>query len=524
MLTTLLIVCLCPSATVRPDGLDSHAIAAAIDRASPGDTVRLATGTYVLTEPVRPTSGLKVLGAGPGKTRLVYVGRKRAVLVQVQDCHDVEIGEMTLDGNSDPLIGQGIAGSNARRLWIHHVTIRDLVPSPKTFGPHGILLSGVNPTMRRGVTDSRISDCLIENIGVGAKFGGGVRLNWGCVRNVIERLVIRKTGRGGIFGDHSAELVIRKNRVSGSGGTGLGIEIWGGCPRSVIEDNVIDHWLSVDNSPVSAVRRNVIGTDDGTVKGYGIEVIARDVVVTDNVVTRGAHIGLSLSNKPVKNNVYWGYNRVRDCIQWGAQFQGETGGIARQYFYRCVFEKTVRGDSHARYPRDSGHGFRTNGACRELVFEQCTVRDNGGLGFQFGGKGIEAIALLRCTISGNALAAISPPSPPGVLQIAGCTVRGNGSDRLPAPRRRPGAGPVADFDGPKTIRAGQPVTFRCTSKPGAAKIVERLWDFNHGIPATAEAPSHTFAKAGNYRATLIVWDAAGRGARAEKTLTVLPAK
>lgn len=82
--------------------------------------------------------------------------------------------------------------------------------------------------------------------------------------------------------------------MSGFDGEGLGIEIWGGCPRSLIEDNVLDHWLSVDQGTQSAVRRNVIGTDDGTLKGFGIEIIARDAVVTDNIVNRGAHIALSV--------------------------------------------------------------------------------------------------------------------------------------------------------------------------------------------------------------------------------------
>jgi len=105
------------------------------------------------------------------------------------------------------------------------------------------------------------------------------------------------------------------------------------------------------------------------------------VVVTDNIVNRGAHIGLSVSNTPVKNNVFWGYNTVRDCIQFGAQLQGETGGIARHYFYRC---------------------------------------------------------------------------------------------------------------------------------------------FGDGIPEVKPVPQHTFEKPGKYRVTLIVWDSAGRGGRAERTIQVLP--
>ena len=270
----------------RTPGFDSPSIAAALQQAAPGDTIRLPEGTFALTEPIRPKSGIKLLGAGQEKTRLVYKGAKAGVLISLNGCQDVEIAHLTLDGQNNPLVQQGIGGSESRRLWLHHLTIRNL--KAKTWGPHGILFSGRNPTMEGGVTDSRITDCRIENIGLEAEYGGGIRLAWGCVRNQVLDNVIHNTGRGGIFGDHSPELIIRNNRVSGSHGEGLGIEIWGGCPRSLIEDNVIDHWLSVDGGTQSAVRRNVVGADDGTLKFLGIEIIARDCVVTDNRVQRGA--------------------------------------------------------------------------------------------------------------------------------------------------------------------------------------------------------------------------------------------
>ena len=157
-------------------------------------------------------------------------------------------------------------------------------------------------------------------------------------------------------------MIIRGNRVSGSGGEGLGIEIWGGCPRSLIEDNVIDHWLSVDGGTQSAVRRNVIGSDDGTLKVLRDRNHRPRFVVTDNLVQGGASIGLSVSNRPVKNNVYWGYNTVRDCEQWGAQFQGESGGIAHHYFHHCVFENTLRGDAKARIPKTAAMAFAPTAA------------------------------------------------------------------------------------------------------------------------------------------------------------------
>lgn len=534
----MLIWCVIPLAagngvTIEPETFDSPGIAAAFTKAKAGDTVRLPAGTFKLDEAVRLKSEVKFVGAGQDKTRLVYRGRKPSVLVSFAACQDVELAGMTLDGNSDKLVQQGIAGGDSRRMWIHHVTIRDLVNS-KGWGPHGILLSGWNPSMEHGVTDSRISDCRIENVGLGAEYGGGIRMAWGCVRNVVEGVTIHKTGRGGIFGDHSAELIVRNNRVTGSGGEGLGIELWGGCPRSLVEDNTIDHWLSMDGANQSAARRNVIGAEDGTTKFLGIEIIARDVVVTDNAVKRGAQIGLSMSNQAVKNNVYWAYNTVSDCIQWGAQLQGDKGGIARNYFYKCTFENTVRGDPHAAYPSDSGHGFRTNGTCRELVLENCVFRKNGGLGVQLGGKDVDVLGFLRCTIADNSGWAVSPPPAYTALEFTDCTVRGNGpsggaGDTLPPAKPLPGSAPTAEFRAPATIRAGEPAEFQCTSKPGPGKdakgnddqIVERLWDFGQGIPEVTPTAKHTYPAPGRYRLTLIVWTAAGRGGRVEKTIDVL---
>jgi hypothetical protein len=67
---------------------------------------------------------------------------------------------------------------------------------------------------------------------------------------------------------------------------------------------------------------------------------------------------------------------------------------------------------------------------------------------------------------------------------------------------------------------GWPVC-RCYSVPqlidrtAQGKISERFWGFGDGIPEVAAEPKHTFDRPGNYRGTLIVWDAAGRECRAE---------
>ncbi len=511
------------TAELVPEGRDSTALAAAIQHSERGTTIRLPPGTFELTESVRLKSGVKLIGAGQDQTVFIYSGDKPDPFISLTDCEDVEIAHLTLDGRSRPLGQDGIRAGNCRKLLLHHLTIHNLAKGKSSF-VHGIIFSGRNPTMERGVTDSTISDCRIETVGLGAEYGGGIRMAWGSVRNRVEHNVIRATGRGGIFGDHSAELVIRHNQVSGSGGEGLGIEIWGGCPRSLLEDNVVDHWISVDQGNQSAVRRNIVGVEDDSLKGYGIEIIASDVIATDNLVKRGAAIGLSVSNKPKKNNVFWGYNTIRECVQWGAQLQGETGGIAHHYFYRCTFEKTIRGDPRARYPRDSGHGFRFNGSSRGLVFEDCSFLGNGAYGVQFVGLNVDTMTFLRCVFADNRQGLVIGLSPDKTVEFKDCTAGGDRADTFPPTQAFSSAPPVADFRIPPVIRVGAAAPFACTSRSGAGEIVERLWDFNHGIAEVGPNPEHTFDQPGKYRVALIVWDAAGRGARAEKIIEVLPGR
>ena len=521
------------AAEIVPRSFESAAITEALAHSRPGDTIRLDEGTYPLTEPVRLVSGRRLVGAGQERTRLIYTGTHAVTLVVLDGCEDVEVAHLTVDGENNPLVHQGIGGGDARRLWLHHLTVRRL--NAKTFGPHGMLFGGTRPTSenpsgRPGMTDSRITNCAFEEIGIDAEFGGGIRLSFGCDRNELSDNRIERTGRGGIFGDGAAELVVQRNRVTGSGGEGLGIELWGGCPRSLIEDNDVDHWISVDGGERTAVRRNKVHAADGTVKFCGIEIIARDVVVTDNLVDGGAMIGLSVSGERVKNNVLWARNTVRDCVQWGAQFQGESGGIAHHYFHDCRFEKTRVGDPHALHPGVDGHGFRTNGRCKGIVFEDCVFRDNGGFGVQLGGPEVDVLSFRKCRFVDNAAGVGFPEGEAALVSRLDCRVETAGQmQSLPDAERFRGCGPAADFSLPRDVRVGKPVIFRCISAGAAAdesgepaEIVDRLWDFGEAIPAVGAEASVVFQKPGLHRVTLVVWDAAGRGSRIERSVTVEP--
>jgi hypothetical protein len=510
-------------------GRDSAALAAAVAVAGPGDTVRLPAGLYRLTEAVRLKSRLRLSGAGQHKTILRFAGERPTVLMDLTGCEDTEVEGLTLDGCASPKVYQGILASQARRLHLHDLTIRNLAPGSR-WGPHGILFTGTNPTRQGGVTDSEVSDCTIENVAPTHPWGAGIRLAWGSARNRIVRNRIHNTGRGGILAnDGATDLVIAGNTITASGGEGLGIEVWGGCDRCVIEDNRLDHWLSIGGCDYCAVRRNVISDKSGVVKFCGLEAIGSGCVFTDNLVDDGQQIGLSISGPQPKNYCYFGYNTIRRCLQWGAQLQGEAGGIAYQYFYRCRFEATTRQRGRPLYPGDEGHGFRTNGNVRYLTWEECQFANNAGYGLQLGGRGVDFLSFVRCAIINNGAGAVSGPGAyhglgdPGAytaLEWVACRVEGQASRALPPAKPFAAPPPEADFRVPGQLGVGQPARFVATRKPGSEALAAVLWDFGDGPPSTAPATTHTYYKPGRYRVTLVVWGACGRAARVEKIVRV----
>jgi chitodextrinase len=510
--------------TITVSGRDSAAIAAAIAAARPGDRVYLAAGAYGVTETIKLASNLRLVGAGRDRTVLRFTGSAPGVLLDLSACKDVEVAHLALDGAGNPNVQQGIFAHNAQRLHVHHVTVRNLVKS-QAFGPHGVLFSGTNHTREGGVTDSVVADCVIENIGVGAAFGAGIRLAWGSSRNRVLRNVIRNTGRGGIFGDNrSTNLIIQGNTVSGSGGEGLAIEVWGGCDRAVIEDNRIDHWLSIGGCDSCAVRRNRIRDHSGAVKFCGIEGIGSYLVVTDNVVDHGQQLGISVSGGPRNEYCWWARNTIRNCIQWAAQIQGDSDGAAYHYFYRCAFNATPVGCGNPPYPGSEGHGFRALAKVRDLVLEECEFRGNGRSGVQLVGDHVDRLSFVRCVIADNQGAAVVGADRTSTLEWVDCTAGRNGDDALPAGKPFARPAPTASFRAPAAAYVGEPVTFDSTSRPAQGRIAQVLWDFGDGAPQAKAGVTHVYGAPGVYRVTLVVWDSDGRAARAERKVRVMPAR
>ena len=507
------------AATITVTGRDSAAIARAIAASKSGDTVLLPAGTYTISATIAPQDGTRLLGAGQGKTLLRFAGDKPLTMIDLTGrMEGVEIAGLTLDALENPNAERAIMGYNSRNLRIHHVTIRNTAPKN---GNPAIHFSGDNPTFAHGVSDSTIADCTFENIGVASGWGCGVRFSWGSSRNSVLRCTIRNTGRGGVLTDNrSNDLVIRGNTITGSGGEGLGIEVWNYCDRCVIEDNHLDHWLSIGGSDWCAARRNVISDKTGAIKAIGIEVIGSYCIVTDNLVDDGQAIGISVSNINAKDCVYYADNIVRRCTQWGAQFQGETTGTSRNYLYRCAFNETTAGRGNPPYPGADGNGFRINGDMTHSVLEECEARDNARDGLQLGGGNVDFLSFIKCRIVGNKGPACEGPGAYTALEWVDCTVQGNGSNALPPAKPFPTPPPSAEMLAPASATVGNPVALLCKSDAASEVGSVVLWDFGDGIPVTGRSVKHIYDRPGKYDVAMILWDKAGRGVRVGKTLNV----
>lgn len=487
-----------------------------LNRARAGDTVRLQAGVYAITDTLRPGRGTRLLGAGPGETIIRYRGERPIIMLSLLNVFDVEVGQLALDGEENPAVQRLLFAYHCRHLYLHHLRLSNTAP---TCGAPAIHFTGDARTRDNAVTDSVVSDCVLENLGVRSGWGCGLRFSWGSSRNSALRNTVRDTGRGGILADNgSNNLLIAGNTVRGSGGEGLGIEVWGGCDRCVIEDNRIDHWLSVGGSDWCAVRRNSISDDAEGAKFIGLEGIGSYCVYTDNTVEDGQMIGLSVSGAQRKDYCYYGHNTFARALEWAAQLQGERGGIGYHYFYRCRFDGTTVERGRLPYPGAEGHGLRVNGDLHHSVFERCSMAGNARAGVQLLGSGLEFLSFVGCRIVGNGGPALSGRG--DSVEWLDCQVSGNADNALPASASFPTPPPEAALEAPEHLPVGQQGEFRCVSpaveEPGAVV----LWDLGAGAPRRGDHLRLAYTREGEYAISMILWDSNGRAVRKEATLIV----
>jgi hypothetical protein len=504
-------------ATANDSSDDTAAIQSAIDAAAAGDTVYIPDGIYHVSSTLTAKSDIKIEGQSQSGAILKFTGTSAVnYLLGLNGTSRVELTKFTIDGNNNDYLHNGIWAEPASNLLIHFITVKDLSwHDPNAFGPHGILCSAAS--------DSEISDCYFVNMGVYSGGGSAMRIGWGSTGFRILRNFIANTGEGGIrCNNNSSDFIIRNNVVMGSGLTkeGLSIECYADCQRFIVEDNLVDTFLSIARCDYTAVRRNVISDKTGRHMTNGLEAASSNNIYTDNIIDDGHTVGLSASWK--ENYQYFGYNTFKSENMWGAQLQGgNTDNLTRtQYFYKCDFTDMTKGEANPPYPGYDGYGFRINGNTEYIDFENCNFSNNARYGLQFGGANVNYISLVNCSIQNNAEAAFAPWSGYTGFEIVNTTITGNGDNSTPEPSSFNNERPVAVIDSVEAGVPGEPISFNSGSYDSDGSIAHVLWDFGDGVPTDETNTSHTYAVDGTYRVTLVVWDNLGRGARVEKTIVI----
>ena len=498
------------SGVVPDDGKDdSAALQALLDSSKEWTELTFPAGTYDISRTVNLSSQTILQGDLKGGSVLRFAGTAPCPMFQIQNGSYITLYDLTLDAAMNPNATQGMVVSQSNAIYIQNLTIRNF-SAGEGFGPHAIFFS-------ERVTNSVIYGCSMENIGVESPWGAGIRISKGSSSNTVHYNKIRNTGRGGILCNESPELHIMMNTIEGSHGEGLGIELWGGCPKSIVEDNTLDHWLSVDKSPQTAIRRNKISDPSGTIKAIGLELVdSSDCIFADNTVDGGQQIGISVSNTGPKERIYWARNTIRNCVTWNAQIQGEAGGATGHVFRQNTFEGALLNDMKAQYP-GQGYGVRFNGNCHNMLFLENTIIGNGHGAFQTCGENLDSLRFVRNTIKDN-----KGPVLTGPLGVTPCWTgnhaTNNSDDTLPPESSSPCMFQVSITVLPDAEHPGL-YRFSCKADDDTHVLKQALWDFGYGIPLTGLEVTPAIPSNAAH-VTVVAWDANGLAAIADKEVAM----
>jgi len=503
-------------------------IQAAINAAVAGDTVYVPNGTYSISNSITPLSGIVLTGQSQAGVIIRAVGKNVGNMISLQNLTNVEISNLTLDGQTNTSINNGIYAYQGGFHYLHNLTIRNLLGNSANSGALAIHFNGSTASSSGvGVTNCVIANNCITNIGTNYAYGGGIRCSWGSSHNTITGNTVALTGRGGIFGDnYSSGLIIESNIISGSGLSPqsksayacLGIEAWNGCSQALIENNTLDHWLSISGSSYAAVRRNTVSYPAGPIIAYtGLEMAGgTNCIFTDNLVDGGQQLGISISGGP-NTSIFWCSNTIEDMVQWAVQEDGPCYG---HYFFGNTFANTQTGNTNAIYPDDEGNAFRMDAHCTNITLEANLIQSNATDAIEFL-EPLASLSFFSNTITGNGYVENIVPTGTTNLLWTNNFVSNNHSNTVPASVGFTTSQlPVAAFAAPGSVSVGQAVTFtNLSSTPGSA-IANLLWDLGAGIPSSVTNPVYTYTRPGTYRVSLVVWNTQGRAARTEGFINV----
>nr|WP_246360952.1 right-handed parallel beta-helix repeat-containing protein [Haloechinothrix aidingensis] len=365
-----------------------------------------------------------------------------------------------------------------------------------------------------------------------------VRISGNVVDGVGGRGIVCATSSGL---DQSAgtarHIAIRSNTVTDvDEDSSLGIELYNRCHDSVIEDNRLDHGISVVHSHNVGIRRNrVVDTRAGADGFIGLEVgNVRDAVLADNVVDSGVQYGGAVLawNGFTTRRVTAVRNDFRNARETGLWLMADNDGLSGiEYVYARGGTCPASGGgtkpcgvtgTDGTGERGDGHGVLLWHDTRFVTLDDLAITDNAGAGVSGAGVQADYLAVLGNTFSGNSEPANwSLGAWPSNMRWAGNDCAGDCDGLTSGEWATDGWDPPdAAIAMPSTATVGEPVTFtsRSTDSEG---ISDEQWDLGTGVPRSADGTVR-YTEPGTYRVSLTVWNTKGQADSAEHVITVEP--
>ena len=509
-------------------------IRAAFNAARSGDTIIIPSGVFRISSSINLRPGITIEGED-GAT-ILYTSNDRGDILHGDPIDGaITIRNLILDGGNN-VTGHGInlwRGHNSRIERVTVKNIGDRMDNLMGGASHGIRLAQSNFVV--------IIDCHIENIGTLSYNAGGIFIGQSHDVQILRNFITR-TGRGGIFTSESHRSTIIGNTItnvaygtvggvpSGRDHHGLSIEVFNGGIETVVEDNVVDTFISLGGVRLAA-RRNVAIMPQpltfATRKYAAMEAgESRHAIFTDNLGV-GQLNGLMAYSM---DRVFFGHNTWDGSAQNGSQFNfhidGDSPGRGfhgtyRYHFYDNDFTNTHRNHPMADTPGADGRGLRIQFHVSNFVFDNVRIDGNGTYGIEIGhAPSISNILIENSTIRNNASAFNATGRTSSAVILEGTVVEGNGNNLAPnnvatVPR------PVPIIDSPTFGYVGHPITFYGgNSYSPNGTIYDYLWDFDFGPGRAGATQEVVFTEPGLYRVTLIVWNNGCRSASVNKIISI----
>lgn len=303
-----------------------------IDSLPRGGTLRLNSGVYDLSSSLVINKAFTLIGTDANNRPQIRAASDMAEMIKLDSAELVLLQDLDFRAMNRPLnVGIHIIGGQASLV---HINLQDIGQSSNTSSNYGI---GILPETA-AVTYVGISNSSFSNIGAGTALGMGlyaqgptnssskgvsglyitgntfdtigrtaIEFQGGVTQSYIQYNTIRNTGsgspRGCVWNLQSADNCVKMSFESYSPPTTN--EAYVGRDN-VIENNHVDHWISLSNTRRTAVRRNfvdrVLSEPTGSGDNVGIEnTDGINNIIDSNKVTGRHVVGISASGKTTFN-------------------------------------------------------------------------------------------------------------------------------------------------------------------------------------------------------------------------------